>query len=367
MAHLDEQGLQAQIKQKQYDRLYYIYGAEDFLKKHYVSTLTRKLVQPDFEAFNSHTLEGREVTLDAISDCVSSMPFMSEHTCTVVRDMPLNEYMPRPKNTKNAQGGDDGGEEDGQASSGKYEQLCELLEDIPESSVLIFWMDTVEPDPKSGTWIKVLKTFEKYGTVAELGQRSRAALIKLLCDSAAKKGCTMDRDAAAYMIERAGDDLGNLKNEIDKLCAYLNGKPVTKKAIDQSVIASLEANIFSLSKAICAGRADEAFDTLGTLFKLREEPVKILAILSGSYVDMYRAKAALLSGVKNEELISIYKSAYAKKEFLIRNAASAAAKYSIEKLRTALELLGDADTAMKTTRADGTLILERLVLELMRL
>ena len=103
------------------------------------------------------------------------------------------------------------------------------------------------------------------------------------------------------------------------------------------------------------------------MFRLREEPVKILAILSGAYIDMYRVKAALLSGKKTTDVQLLYKEAYKKRDFVLNNAASAASKYSLEKLRCALELLAGADTAIKTTRADGAFILERLVLELMRI
>lgn len=346
MGALDENSLLKQIREKTFDRLYLLYGTEDYLKQHYASLIPKKTVKPDFEAFNLHILDGNGVSLDEIADCVNALPMMGEYSCTVVHDMNVAELV------------NDSGQ--------RFQDFIEIISDIPETSILIFWLDCVQADTKNAKWIKVIKTFEKYGSAVSLNSRSLSALAKLLCDSADKKGCVLDRADALYMVGIVGDDMGTLRNELDKLCLYKAGGKIARADIDKCVIFSAQAKIFSLAKSIIAGRADEAFEILGLLIKQREEPFVILAVLSGAYIDMYRVKAALQSGLKASAVADCF-TGYKSKMFLLENASSSSKKYSLEQLWQAIFLLSNADTELKSTRADGKTVLEFLILNLLRI
>ncbi len=361
MGALDENSLLKQIREKKFDRLYLLYGTEDYLKQHYASLIPKKTVKPDFETFNLHILDGNGISLDEIADCINALPMMGEYSCTVVRDLNIAELVSE-KASKEQEPQLDAQDGKGQ----KFQDLIEIISDIPETSILIFWLDGVQVDMKNSKWIKVIKTFEKYGSAVNLSSRSLSALAKLLCDSAAKKGCALDRADASYMISIAGDDMGTLRNELDKLCLYKTDGKITRADIDKCVIFSAQAKIFSLAKAIIAGRADEAFEILGLLIKQREEPFVILAVLSGAYIDMYRVKAAIQSGLRAPAVADCF-AGYKNKMFAIENAASSSKKYSLEQLRQAIFLLSNADTEMKSTRADRKTVLEFLILNLLRI
>ena len=343
---LNEETLKKQIKSGEFSNLYLLYGNEGYLKQFYANQICNKSVSKDFADFNLKKLDGKDTNLNEIYDCTTSFPMMDNYTCTLVKDFPLNTYV---------------------GDRGKLdEELHTILADIPETSILIFWMDTIEVDEKNSKWAKLIKTFEEMGASAKIDKRTRSALEKLLVTSASKKDCTLSRDVAGYMINLVGEDMSTLQNELNKVCAFAGSGEITRKHIDETVIVSVEAKIFNLSRMITKGEADQAFETLSNLFKLREEPVIILSVLSKAFVDMYRVKAIKEKGSSYAKLSDDFPSAYKGRGFILDNAANDASKYTLTQLKAALEVLSDADRRMKSTGEDPKTILEELILRLLR-
>lgn len=348
MAQFNEESLKKQIKSGEFSRLYIIYGNEGYLKQFYANAICSKAVDKDFEDFNLKKLDGKDTNLNEIYDCISAFPMMSEYTCTIVKDFPLNSFI---------------------GDRAKVDSEFEnVISDIPESSILVFWMDTMEVDEKDKKWAKVLKIFDETGVCAKIDKRTRAALEKLLVSSAAKKGCTLSRENAYYIIDLVGEDMSTLQNELNKVCAYVNEGEIERSHIDKTVIVSVEAKIFQLSRMVVRGEADNAYENLANLFKLREEPIVILSVLSKSFVDMYRVKAAKEAGVSNAKMADEFPgNVYKNKLFTLDNAASDVKNYSITQLKNALDVLADADRRLKSTSEDSRTVLEEVILRLLRL
>ncbi len=347
MAVFTEDELKKQIKDGDFQRVYLIYGDEGYLKQYYADLLCTKTVEKDFADFNLNKLDGADSGLNVIYDCISAFPMMGGYTCTLVKDLPLNNFI---------------------GDRGKVDsEFQTVLDDIPETSVLVFYMDTVEVDEKNSKWAKVIKLIDERGVCAKIDKRSRTALEKLLVSSAAKKGCELSRETAGYLINLAGEDLATLRNELDKVCGYVGSGEIKRSHIDETVIVSVEAKIFQLSRMIAQGNADSAYENLQNLFKLREEPVAILAVLSKAYVDMYRVKAAKEKGIYYSKLGEYFPSSYKGREFVLKNADSDCSHYSLTQLKNALDALTDADRRLKSTGEDGKLVLEELILKLLRI
>lgn len=348
MAQFNEESLKKQIKSGEFSRLYIIYGNEGYLKQFYANAICSKAVDKDFEDFNLKKLDGKDTNLNEIYDCISAFPMMSEYTCTIVKDFPLNSFI---------------------GDRAKVDSEFEnVISDIPESSILVFWMDTMEVDEKDKKWAKVLKIFDETGVCAKIDKRTRAALEKLLVSSAAKKGCTLSRENAYYIIDLVGEDMSTLQNELNKVCAYVNEGEIERSHIDKTVIVSVEAKIFQLSRMVVRGEADNAYENLANLFKLREEPIVILSVLSKSFVDMYRVKAAKEAGVSNAKMADEFPgNVYKNKLFTLDNAAADVKNYSITQLKNALDILADADRRLKSTSEDSRTVLEEVILRLLRL
>lgn len=341
MGQIDEAELKKQIKSGTYARAYFVYGAETYLKEKYVNLMASKIVPKGGEFFNLHRFEGKDCDIDAIAQAAEALPVCCERTCVIVKDW-------------NAE----------TAGANENKKLKELLADLPESCVLIFWADTLEVLPKkSSKWKTFIGNIAKAGDVIELGERTQTSLVKLVCDGAAKRGCVMDKTVAAYFIDIVGSDLQTLYQELDKLCFFVRSGEVTRAAVDAVAVRDIDSNAFELARALLRREYDRAHKILDELFAQKEEPISILYALSSSFIDMYRVKTASVSGGGTEQLTAAFN--YRGKEFRLKNAARDGSRLSVEQLRESLDALYRADLLLKGSRTDKRLILEETMVKLM--
>ena len=338
MARLNEAQLKVQIKNGDILNAYLIYGEESYLKEHYISQLKKKIVDPTFESFNLHQFEGKDTTLDDILKDAQMLPMMSEYNLVIVHDYPITK------------------------SKSDIKMLTEFLEDVPESTVLIFHYDAIEPDVKSAGFKKILTAFDNAGAVVNLEKRSESDVAKLLVIGAKKRGSEIDINNAKYLISVSGNDLKVLLNELDKLSYYAQGKEITKDIIDNMATKCLQARIYDLSKAVVSGNSDNAYAIIDTLFNMKEDPISILAVIGGVYVDMYRVKCAKTAGFSYDDVSKHFN--YKGKEFVLRNASRDCAVLTENQLRKSLDEIMNTDLKLKSTSTDKKLLLEELIVKL---
>lgn len=320
--------------------LYVLYGEESYLTEQYARMIARQTVEPDFDAFNLQRFDGQSLPLEQLEEAVETLPMMADRKCVLVRDMDVAA-----------------------ADSGR---LLSLVEQLPDSCVVVFWQMTLQPEKKKA-WKDFLTAAEKVGTVMEFARKTEGDVVKLLVSGAKRRGCVLAPEDARYLVQQAGNDLQLLLNEIDKLTALAGeGGTVTKELIDKAATKNLEAKVYDLSKAILGRRPAVAYTLLHQLAQQREEPVIVLSVLSGAYADMYRVKVTLASGQPATALGDLFPKMYKGKEWRLRNAGRDAARLSVATLRDCLELLARADAGMKSGSGNGWLLLEQAVAGLLR-
>lgn len=342
MAKIDEAELKAQIKNRQFSNVYFIYGEESYLKEHYVNKLTSAVVDPAFADFNYHRYDGKDISISDILQDAETVPMMAEYSFILVRDYPFDK------------------------SANDCKEIKEFLKDVPDTCVLVFWYDSLAVDTKKNDKFKSLITaFAKAGSVAELNKRTEGDIARLIVASAKKRGCTIDSKNARYLISVVGSDLKTVFNETEKLCFYIGEGEIKKEHIDEIAVKSLQARVYDLSKFILAGNSDGAYGVLNALFANKEEPVGILAVLSSCYIDMYRAKCAKSAGESESDIAKYFN--YKGREFLISNAARNCRNISTESLRESIDTLSKTDEMLKSTSVDGKILLEETVAKLFML
>ncbi|MDP4120770.1 MAG: DNA polymerase III subunit delta, partial [Bacillota bacterium] len=198
--------------------------------------------------------------------------------------------------------------------------------------------------------------------VFELSRKTPKELAKLIISKASKENCILSEANAMKIVTYNGNDLQSLQNEVEKLCAFTVEGEITQETIDMLVTKNLEAKVFALSDAVVTGDITKAMAQLDVLMFSREEPIAVLAVLSNAYVDMYRVKATQESGESTSALAE--KFPYKGKEFVISKAERNARKLTLNALRRCLDELVEADLRLKSTRADGRIVLEELISKL---
>lgn len=340
MAKIGEKELKQHIKNKEFSNAYFIYGEESYLKEFYVNKLKEIIVEPAFADFNFHQYNGKDTSLDDILKDAEMLPMMSSYVFIHVSDYPFGD------------------------SKNDCETIKEFLTDLPETTILVFSYDNIIVDIKKNTkWKAVESAFAKYGSSVNLEKRTEGDLVKLLVSGCKKRGALLTPDNARYLISVSGSDIKTLLNEIEKLSSYVNGGEITKEIINQLAVKCLQARVYDLSKAIVKGDYNKAYSVLDTLFAMKEESISVLSVISGCYVDMYRAKCAKIAGEPVEDVANYYN--YKGREFALRNAMRDCTALSVGQLRKSLDVLMQADNALKSTGADKRLILEETLVKLL--
>ena len=336
MAAADERLLKEKIKNSPLGA-YFVYGDEDYLKKVYVNKIISAVVDDDFAEFNFHKFEGKEANLGDVYDSVEALPMMSDTTCVLVEDMPLDTL-----------------------DESSTALLTDMLAGMPETCALIFCMMSVNPSSKG--WDAVKKLFEKYGTLVRLDKKETGDIVKTVEKAAEKRGVPFENGVARYLVECVGSDLNTVHNEMEKLCAYALGRTVKKADVDAVCSKSLEAKAFDVMRSLHSGRFETAMSKLETLISQKEEPVMLLGAFVTSYMDIYRARAAVLSGFAASEPAKYYD--YKKKEFRLNNASRDSRGLSLPAIYECIEILAKADEQLKSYETDKSLILEQTLTKL---
>lgn len=340
MPLLKEYDIKKQLKENNMSNCYLFYGNEDYLKQFYVNKICSKFVIPGSETFSLRKYDGKENTLDEVLEGAGSLPFMSEYCVVIARDFPLDTFGNEPK-----------------------EQLLAYLQNQSDTSIVIFWMDSIEVQPKNAKWKWVIDNFTKFASAAEFEKPDGRELRKIICAYARKQGCIMSDSVASYLIELSGDSLNVLFNEVQKACNFAGqGNEITREHIDSTAVRSLEAKVFDLSKLILSQNAQGALELLHTLMLQKAEPIDIFGVILMSFVDIYRVKQAVSAGESVTYPAKFFD--YRNKEFRLKNAGRYASKLSDAQLRECFDSFSEADRALKSTAQSGELILEKLIVRL---
>ena len=276
---------------------YIFYGEESYLREYYLEELRKKLVPVGFEEFNYHRLEGKDLTVQTLTEMAEAMPMLSERTLIVVTDFDIFKL----------------GEE-------QREKLIGLLEDIPPYCCLVFVYDTVAYKPNK-TMKKLCKAIGDHVQAVEFRAQDSSDLVAWIARRFRALDKEIDRQTAEYLIFTCGGLMTGLVPEIQKIGAYAKGKAITQKDIDDVADPVLSAEVFKLSDAVLQGNYDLAASILGDLLKMQTEPIMILAALGSQLRRIYTARLAIDSGKDKYWLMELWemKSDYPAK--LLLNAA----------------------------------------------
>lgn len=323
--------------------LYLLCGEEKLLLKRAAKKLIQRAGGENFPEFNLNEFPG-ETEADRIIDAAVALPFLAEQKCVAVSDYNAEEK-PQPE----------------------LDKLFGLLEDLPESTALVLWYPTLDFSRKSNKWKKLMDRCEKLGSVIEFNRREAGDLKRYLAKEAERQGCVLGSRALGKLLEYAGNDLTALLGEVDKLCAYTlarGGKEVTAETVEELTPKNTEITVFLMTNALVAGNYEKAYSLLDQLFYQNEEPVAILAAMASSYLDMFRVKAALESGLTCMAPAG-YLPEYKRMGFRLERAMRNAARVPMGTLRRSLNLLLEADLALKGSRLEARLVLDSLIARLL--
>ncbi len=337
---MDEQGIRKHIAGGELLPLYFFIGEEKLSLKKYLNRLLKVSIPENFTDFNFNEFKS-DATVDEIADASMALPFMAQRKCVLVSDFVLDEKSSTDRD--------------------KFEELLTLL---PDTTVLIFYYPTANVKGFS-KYKKIDALIKERGLVVDFKRKEGAELLKYICKAAEKQGSRIEKNNAQKLVEFVGNDLNTINNELIKLCMYAKNREISLDDMELLVSKSVEATVFELSKCILASNFAKSYEILDKLFYMGEKAVPILAVMSASFIDIYRVKCALEAG-KTVTSPSEYAD-YKGKDFRLKYAQRDGRNLSTATVGKCLKLLLKADLDLKSSKLDDKTVLETLIAKLLYL
>lgn len=339
---MTEEQLIKQMKEKRFLPVYIFCGAEKHVLQTRAKQLVKQAVGKNPDIFSYCKLQEESASVDEICNSASTQPVFSELRLTEVINPHLEKY------TKD-----------------EISRLTKLFDSLSDRNLLLFlFTDSAFAGKPSAKMRTLMHGAESAGGgVLQIGERTASSLAKTLTARASRMGSSMPSKTAYALIDRCGKDLTSLIREVDKLSAFAADREITVNDVTLLTVPTLDAGAFDLSRAVLQGNSAKAFSVLDELFAQQTEPLMILAALSTSFIDIYRAKCAQLAGEGTDAITGHYP--YKGQEFRMRNAMREASRFSYRQLCECIRILSDADRTFKTANLSQRVLLEMTVTKML--
>jgi DNA polymerase-3 subunit delta len=158
----------------------------------------------------------------------------------------------------------------------------------------------------------------------------------------------MDLTAAQKLIFNVGSDAALLRQEMDKLAAYLGEREaVTDADIDAVCVKTLECSVFQMVEAQVNGRYGEAFALLSGILSGGEDRFMVLSMLLRQYRILYHMRCLMEERAPQAQLASLLGIP----PFAISRTQAQARRYPKERLKAAYDYLFELEFLLKSGRS----------------
>ena len=322
------------MKERGPERLYLLWGPEDYLREQYLLALKAFCLPEGEDGFSCRRLNGPELDPLALREAVDAMPFLTERTFVELRDVDLN----RAKDP---------------------DAILAVLQDIPETcTVALVQNASFEPDGR----VKLVKGLRTLGRELKFTKAAQGALIDWIIRRYAALGKGVELDAIQRLILVSGDLMNRLIPEIEKTAAYAKGDKVTVADVNAVASHIPEADIFDMTDYLAQKKPDSAVSLLAELLSDKNnEPIPVLALLGTQMRRLYAARLAIEKELGTKYMMEACAIKY---DFVATKLLRAARGFTLAQLRRAVQLCAEADYKIKSSSLDDRELLVETVLRI---
>ncbi|CAD7359608.1 MULTISPECIES: DNA polymerase III subunit delta [Staphylococcus] len=235
--------------------------------------------------------------------------------------------------------------------------LQAFIEKYDGEALLIFQVQSVKLDEKK----KLVKTLKKHASIKKIEQMSEQEMlnwIKTYLNTSYKE---IKQDALEHFLSLTGVQYRVIKQELDKLLLFVGERPVINKNDIQMIVnRSLEQNVFLLTEYIQKGQKDKAIQLIKDLIQLKEEPIKLLALITSNYRLYYQTKILSQKGYSGQQIAKTVGA----HPYRVKLALNQVKRYQLESLLSIIDRCAETDYKLKSSYMDKVLILELFILSL---
>ncbi|GGB04508.1 DNA polymerase III subunit delta [Macrococcus hajekii] len=299
-----------------------------------------KELLPEVDEFNFAKYDMLETPVQAVIEDAMTIPFLSDLKVIVVK----NSYLFT-------------GDKPRTAIEHHLDTLAEFIEHFKGPNVVIFEVLNDKLDERK----KIVKNVKKLHQVNKIDALDEMALKKWVKQQLNAQFKDIKQDALDELIQLTGADYKLVVNEMKKLLLYIGDDAIITKSHVQAIVSrSLEQNVFLLTDYITTNRKKEAIALVKDLINMKEEPIKLLALISGQYRLFYQTKILSQRGFSEVQIAKQLKA----HPYRVKLALRKAGKMNLSDILKVMSACAETDYQLKSSYMDKVLILELFILNI---
>lgn len=309
--------------------IYIIAGKDEFLVAQEVAVLVNQLLTLEQMQMCLWRADADKVSAVEVFDELRTLPFLAEKRVVVISS--ADDFVSKNR-----------------------EALEKYFENPATTGTLILGVETWPSNTR------LAKALPKVGELMEVAVMKARELISYICEYArTAQNKNLSYNAAQMLIEFAGEEPGILRNEIDKLAAFVNAaKNITEKDISEVVGHNRAFGAFEVIDSMMAANAGKAIEQLRVMFEAdKDAEYTILGAFAWHFRRMFSAAALLQKGERPDFIAKKFRI-WNQQEFfnIIR-------KTGLKKIGDCLRQLAEFDYQIKTGRATAQTAIESMIIQ----
>ena len=191
---------------------------------------------------------------------------------------------------------------------------------------------------------RLLTAFKKSAQVVEFAPLSGEKLVSWTMAEFGEIGSRVDHPTAAFLVQRIGNDLWYLENEIQKIGHYFSGKGITVSDIEKFTGLETETNIFKTIDAIAQRDKKQALALIKDHIGKGDHPLYLLTMMASQFRNMLLVKSCDEDGSPTNRL-GIH-------PYVLSKTTALARRFKMDEIRTIYRLIGQTDFDIKLGKID---------------
>lgn len=338
---IDYEKLQLELKKGEISNCYIFYGTDEELMKDAIKNIEKRVVGNNYEDLNIIKYDGEKTSIEEIINSAETLPFFADkkvvtvYRCTFFKDDEKKE------------------------GNAKIKELKAYVKDLPPYTVLIFYCFLDNELEKVN---KEINSFDKFCKVVKIDKFKGDKLERKVEEVFKSKGVQIGKIELKYFCEIVDANMNIIKNEVEKVINYCNGKPITKEAIKVLLNEKENHHIFNLVEFISIKRPEKAILVLNELLEKGENSMGIMAMIQRQFKLLYNIKVGLNAGKNKDSLAKEMRLHPYACEKLIGQST----KFNVKQLVRCMDESIKAEKELKTSSVNDILILEMLIINSMK-
>ncbi|PTI37625.1 DNA polymerase III subunit delta [Mammaliicoccus vitulinus] len=322
------------------DNIVLNYGAVNALIEKKSDEIINEYLNGERDEFNYVKYDLYEASISSAIEEALTLPFLSDKKVVHIK----NAYLfTGEKVTNNI--------------NQNIDQLMGFLEQYDGETLVVIDVFNEKLDERK----KLVKTVKKNARLNKIDQMTEQEIKQWIKSYLNEQYKDIKEDALVEFIELTGIQFNIIKAELDKLILFIGDEAVINKQDVKDIVSrSLEQNVFLLTEYIQKGQKEKSINLLKDLINMKEEPIKLLALITSNYRLYYQCKILANKHYSEQQIaktIGVH-------PYRVKLALRIVRKLSLERLLATIDICAETDFDLKSSYMDKVLILELFILKI---